>query len=188
MEKKLIGYVGVDSGQLMICDPCYIDSEWIKEPFGDIRIHKHKKTGRLFVYNSSKEIKKLLKNEVDEFFNKYNQKTSTGKTMNEMIADKEATDVIPIPEKLKTIGHFSYAGSCETTIANKHQLNYQAGHPGVAVVFNSGYGDGVYPVYGTFNAEGRCLKVEINCGMTTPQRNFFINETLKAKKAKTKKK
>lgn len=26
--KKLIGRVGVDSGQILITDPCYIDSEW----------------------------------------------------------------------------------------------------------------------------------------------------------------
>jgi len=25
---KQIGIVGVDSGQILICDPCYIDSEW----------------------------------------------------------------------------------------------------------------------------------------------------------------
>jgi hypothetical protein len=28
-----IGEVGVDSGQLMVCDPCYIDSEWMQEEF-----------------------------------------------------------------------------------------------------------------------------------------------------------
>jgi hypothetical protein len=27
-EERLIGYVGVDSGQIMITDPCYIDSQW----------------------------------------------------------------------------------------------------------------------------------------------------------------
>jgi len=31
--RKLVGHVGVDSGQVMICDPCYIDSEWKKEEF-----------------------------------------------------------------------------------------------------------------------------------------------------------
>ena len=38
-NKKLLGYFPVDSGQIMICDPCYIDSEWekkeAKEPFND---------------------------------------------------------------------------------------------------------------------------------------------------------
>jgi hypothetical protein len=28
-----LGVVGVDSGQLMVCDPCYIDGEWREEEF-----------------------------------------------------------------------------------------------------------------------------------------------------------
>lgn len=35
MKKELIGYVGVDSGQLLVCDPCYIGSEWEDENFDD---------------------------------------------------------------------------------------------------------------------------------------------------------
>ncbi|MCM6761910.1 DUF4241 domain-containing protein [Rathayibacter sp. ZW T2_19] len=30
---ELIGEVGVDSGQLMVTDPCYVDTEWQDEPF-----------------------------------------------------------------------------------------------------------------------------------------------------------
>lgn len=26
--EKLIGYCSVDSGQILLCDPCYIDSQW----------------------------------------------------------------------------------------------------------------------------------------------------------------
>lgn len=33
LEVVLLGEVGVDSGQLLITDPCYIDSEWAHEPF-----------------------------------------------------------------------------------------------------------------------------------------------------------
>lgn len=33
MRRELIGVVGVDSGQLMICDPCYIDSNWERQEF-----------------------------------------------------------------------------------------------------------------------------------------------------------
>ena len=169
MKKKLLGYVEVDSGMLVVCDPCYIDSEWKQEDFKDIRIHQHAtlkstkfpKKKHLFAYNSSKKIKNLLRDEVDEFFDNYESKTSTGKTMNEMEASKECSDALKVPEKLKSIGHFSYVGSCETTMANQHQLNYKLGHPGVGVVFNSGYGDGCYKIYGYFNKDNRCVKVEI---------------------------
>lgn len=189
MKKKLLGHVGVDSGQLIICDPCYIDSEWMQEDFKDIRIHKHKKTGRLFAYNSSTETNYHIKslNKINEFFDHYEKKTSTGKTMNEMLINKEMSECLPVPEKLKTIGHFSYAGSCETTGANKHQLNFKKGHPGVAVAFNSGYGDGLYPIYGTFNTEGRCLKVEIDCRITKTQHQFFTHENKPTPKTRSKK-
>ncbi len=32
-QEKHIGKVGVDSGQLLICDPCYIDDLWMQEEF-----------------------------------------------------------------------------------------------------------------------------------------------------------
>lgn len=34
-DMERIGYCGVDSGQLMVCDPCYINSEWAKSEFGE---------------------------------------------------------------------------------------------------------------------------------------------------------
>jgi hypothetical protein len=36
-DKILVGHCGVDSGQLVITDPCYIDSEWIKK---DVKLDK----------------------------------------------------------------------------------------------------------------------------------------------------
>jgi hypothetical protein len=33
MVWKKIGEAGVDSGQLLICDPCYIDSHWKEEEY-----------------------------------------------------------------------------------------------------------------------------------------------------------
>ena len=181
MTKKLIGHVGVDSGQLVICDPCYIDSEWEKKDVQDIRIYKHKKTGKLLKYASPFTPKdKKFKGEL---FEHYESRTSFGKPMNELLQNDEVVEV-PVPEKLKLIGSFSYAGVCETTMADQHQINYKLGHPGVAVTFSSGYGDGYYPVYGTFNAEGRCVKVEIDCGMTEVQAKFLKHESKPKRNAK----
>lgn len=50
IEVELIGEVAVDSGQLMVTDPSYIDAEWKREPFaivGDIE----RKEGALFNYS-----------------------------------------------------------------------------------------------------------------------------------------
>lgn len=165
MTKKLLGHVGVDSGQLIVTDPCYIDSQWSKVPFTDVRIYQHKKTKRIFTYEAfwgpNKVKKSHLKLAKVEPFQSYNTITSTGKSMNDMIASKVVKEM-PNKDKAKLVGSFSYGGICETTMADKHQLKYTKGHPGVAVAFRSGYGDGYYPVYGWFNKEGRCMKVEIN--------------------------
>lgn len=48
-EIKQIGVVGVDSGQVVICDPCYIDSEWENE---DVEFSKGKPAKNNFSYNA----------------------------------------------------------------------------------------------------------------------------------------
>jgi len=84
---KKIGVVGVDSGQLMIVDPCYIDNDWKKEE-----------------YNEKKNAKE----------------------------------------------NFSYNAVCKKNNDGVRQINYEAGHKGLAVSFCSGFGDGVYEVYALF--------------------------------------
>jgi hypothetical protein len=86
---ELVGNFGVDSGQAMVGDPCYLD-DW----------------------NTNKDEKWDLE----------------GK-----------------------IGQYSYHGASATTLGN-----------GRAVVFNTGYGDGVYPVYAQFNEDGRIAKIVID--------------------------
>lgn len=176
MIKKQLGNVGVDSGQLLITDPCYIDSQWEKKNFEDIRIYKHKKLNKIFGYNKSKLGKLKL-----ESFKSYEEITSTKKTMNKMILNKEVIE-IDLPEKVKLINTYSYAGICETTSKNQHQLNFKLGHAGVGIVFQSGYGDGFYPVYGYFNDEGICIKIEIDCEMTKKHQEIF-DEQEKTKKS-----
>jgi hypothetical protein len=41
----------------------------------------------------------------------------------------------------------------------RKQFNYDLGHAGLGVVVETGYGDGVYPVYAQFNDDGRIAKV-----------------------------
>lgn len=102
MNRKLIGEVGVDSGQVIITDPCYIDNEWEESSFDD------------------------------------------------------ESDQTPTHE-------YSYAGACQATLTKDQggQLNYRLGHAGAGVVVSSGYGDGLYPVFASYGADGRIHKLEI---------------------------
>lgn len=129
--KKVIGEVGVDSGQILVCDPCYIDSQWKNEEFELVRKQKHI-DGTILQYRVDFE-------KYDSIIPKY------GKDMNQMLKDKE---VIDIPDASTPRHPFSYNACCKKTLSDDGdgQLNYELGHPGVGVVSNTGYGDGVYPV------------------------------------------
>jgi hypothetical protein len=54
-------------------------------------------------------------------------------------------------------GQYSYHGASATTIAN----NYGELGMSTAVVFSTGYGDGLYPVYAEMNEDGRVARVVI---------------------------
>ena len=87
MTEKLIGYIGVDSGQMMLCDPCYIDSMWEKKDTKDF-------------------------SDLSEFE-----------------------------------GKFSYLGAAQATLS-ENQVGFL--DKGAGAVCSTGWGDGSYPVYVTF--------------------------------------
>jgi hypothetical protein len=146
MKKVLIGQVGVDSGQLLMCDPCYIDSEWSKEDFTDIRVYEHKET------------KEKLQYKVD--FPHYEAEISKyGKNMNQLVATGEWIDLPMTDSKFP----FSYNACSKATLSGDGygQLNYKLGHAGVGVAFSTAYGDGVYPVYAVYSAAGVLKSVTV---------------------------
>jgi hypothetical protein len=136
--KKLIGYVEVDSGQLMVVDPCYL-SKWQDNEFNASRRCMHK-DGTILVYGID------FKN-YEQVIEKY------GATMNQLIARGEARDM-----KFDADDSMSYNGACVTTINQTYGLLDN----GSAAVFSSGYGDGSYPVYAHINDEGKVIKVTID--------------------------
>jgi len=144
---QFLGVAGVDSGQLLICDPCYIDSEWEKEDFLDIRIYKSKSTGKTLQYKVDFQ---NYENPIAEYDNQ---------TMNELIAtgDWESIDAFEAENS------FSYNACARETLSEDGfgQLNYKMGHPGVGVVFSTTIGDGMYPVFGSFNDDGTLISVTI---------------------------
>ena len=146
MEFELIGHVGVDSGQLLLCDPGYIDSQWEKENFEDIRIYEHKTT------------KDRLQYRVDfpnygAVIPKYN------KSMNDLNSTGEWVSVDAANAKHP----FSYNACSIATLSNDGhgQLNFKLGHPGVGVAFRTAHGDGYFPVYANYADDGRLLSIEV---------------------------
>lgn len=145
-----IGVVGVDSGQLIMCDPCYIESQWKTPPeSGNDHAHdiyRHEDDGKLwqFTYGA-----KPSNENVNKFPGSYADIIPEyGKSPNQLIDEGKfkKTGIDPTPHIPRH--EFSYRGCCKETIASMHgQLNYTLGHPGAGVVFNTGAGDGTYDVY-----------------------------------------
>jgi len=101
---EMIGTFGVDSGQVLITDPCYL-SDWKVEEFDDKKVEAMKKSKKF---------------------------------------------------------SYSYNGACARTLDDSKNRR-GAGSIGKGcdgVVANTGFGDGVYPVYAKFR-EGRCKELRI---------------------------
>jgi hypothetical protein len=146
-EKEIcIGHVAVDSGQLMICDPCYIDSEWENEDFEDIRVYKNKHTSRTLTYG------KDFKN-YEEVLPEY------GKTMNILISEHDWE----VADRPKSKSGFSYNACANATLSEEGhgELRFKMGHTGAGLAFSTAFGDGLYPVFAKYDADGNIKSVTV---------------------------
>lgn len=137
MKKVLIGHVAVDSGQLMICDPCYIDGQWKHEEFTDVRVYKHNTTGQTLQY-------------MKDFPHYEEVIPAFGMNMNTLLKSGEWTQV----EEAHQPEHgFSYNAACKAGLSKKGhgELHFDMGHSGAGVAFATTYGDGTYPVYALYD-------------------------------------
>jgi hypothetical protein len=146
-EIEEMGFVAVDSGQLMITDPCYINSEWQDTPFEDIRLLKDTKTEKVYQFRKD--------------FHNYEEKISGfSKTVNELIKSGRLESIEV--DHSKDI-NFSYAGACYATSSEKGYgvLPFKLGHEGAGIAVTTVMGDGMYPVYAE-KYDGRIVRVYFN--------------------------
>jgi hypothetical protein len=162
--KKKIGEVGVDSGQLMIMDPCYVKGQWRDDD---------EIIGVRFWGKDEERVREILQEEP------YNRtcKDLGDVWMVEASSSKQADDIEMeimkiMMEKCWLVihcpwTHNTYDTCCELTGSDDRggQLNYKLGHAGLGVAFSSGFGDGRYDVVATYRDFGemgvRIAKVEI---------------------------
>jgi hypothetical protein len=148
VEVQYLGTVGVDSGQLLLTDPCYIDGEWEDEPFVTNRIYEDSETGTIIRWNVD-----FIR--YDEPLAPYDQ------TPEKLIANGRLVKIpMPVPDKFP----YSYNGACQATLsAGFGELTYSSGHAGAGVAFATGWGDGFYNVFGEKH-DGRIVRVYVNLG------------------------
>lgn len=151
MEVEFLGAVGVDSGQLMITDPCYIDGLWQAEQFVSRRSYRDAQTGSVVTEGQD--------------FTAFDKPLAAlgGEAPKDLIVSGRLTQ-LPDPEPPETFT-YSYNGACQATLSRGYgELSYPAtGDSGAAVAFQSGWGDGFYGVFGEKH-DGRIVRVYVNCG------------------------
>jgi len=147
LEIEEIGLVAVDSGQLMICDPCYINSEWQGDEFEDIRLLKDSETGDIYQFRKD--------------FSHYDEKIiGFNKTVNELVALGQLESIeIDMSDKI----NFSYAGACYATNSKNGygSMPFKLGHEGAGIAITTLLGDGMYPVYAE-KYDGKLVRVYVN--------------------------
>jgi len=102
-----LGNVGVDSGQLLITDPCYIDGEWQDEPYQDDRVYRDSETGAIVKWG--------------EHFRRFDEPLpSYGETPNALIESGRLVQLPPPPTP--DAFPYSYNGACQATMSTGHSL------------------------------------------------------------------
>lgn len=148
LRVERLGVVGVDSGQLMVTDPCYVDSEWQVQPIQGLTAYSDVQTGR--VYKHGEDFQRFDEG-ADDLEGTVQQNIESGRLV-KLAIDPER----PFP--------YSYRGACNATLTDGFgQLQYRKGPPGAGVVFATAWGDGVYPVYGEM-IDGHIVRVYVNVG------------------------
>jgi len=151
-ERRLAGHVWVDSGSLMICDPCYISSSWKKgAEFQDIR--KYIDTEDEHIYQYQEDFKNF-ESPMEDY---------GGETPNKLIDRKRW---VRIPNEV--VRDFSSEGATSVTLSEEGHGNLgrgKADQGGLGFVSQTHHGDGEFPVYLHFKqGENRPYKMEVIFG------------------------
>ncbi|TES62290.1 hypothetical protein E2P84_42095 [Burkholderia cepacia] len=135
-----IGDVPVDSGQVVIIDPSYIDRRWVIKPLQDVRQYRHKATGQIVEYKKDFPSYEFV---IPEF----------GQSANQLLATGEWEQIVqPVPFEL------SYNAACLTT-----RLPARGGNiGGVATAVGTLDGDGHFPVFVERDDRGRILRLMVD--------------------------
>jgi len=148
VQTKKLGVVCVDSGQLIICDPGYIDRYWKKSKQTSDSdyahpIYRHKPTNTLWQFTYGKSPHKGVSQIPDNYGKVIPE---FGKSANDLIKSKdfELTAMDPTPHIPQD--EFSYRGICKINDLHS-QLQFPKRQSPMALAFTSGLGDGQYEVH-----------------------------------------
>ena len=158
-SRQLVGYVAVDSGQIMVCDPGYLASEWQGDELSaEFMTRRYTDTHTKKTYAWPQDFGNF-EWVFDEMADQFRERTINPETKEPVLLDAGMLTVNDLvasgrfvkdtAEANKRAGEFSYEGCCVATCseAQSGQMYFKTGNEGAGVATSSGLGDGVYPAY-----------------------------------------
>lgn len=135
-----LGDVAVDSGQVVIIDPSYIDGRWVVKPLQDVRQYRHKVTGKIVEYEKDFPNYEFVIPEFDQ-------------SVTQLLATGEWERIVqPVPFEL------SYNAACHATRLPARGGNFG----GFATAVGTLDGDGQFPVFVERDDRGRILRLMVD--------------------------
>ncbi|MGG3927063.1 hypothetical protein ABET51_13800 [Metabacillus fastidiosus] len=165
MKRKLIGRVGVDSGQLLIIDPCYIEDEWKKDSESEILGVKFWGAGKANAvkYLQAKGYNVEIEEDGAGLIRTNNQKQV--EVIQQALVEFLEADFDKNRIVWNIANNGSYQEVCQLTMNEKSSGEFKNI---IGCAFTSGFGDGLYEVYATYKdfsfgnmVDERITKVEI---------------------------
>lgn len=143
------GVVGVDSGQLLMIDPCYLEQEWVREGGGkDWKVsfwgRDEDKITKVF---GASPLKRKDQAECE--------------ALRKRIAQHCSKERLLVLTSTESGSSYDKCGELTMSALGYGQLKYRAGHAGLGVAASTGQGDGVYPVYVRKNDKGVIVEMRV---------------------------
>lgn len=158
-----LGWVGVDTAQLLIIDPCYLSSQLPQK--AELATPNH--VLRFWGQDADTAARKLIifkpQKEHGSYVCHFRDRAE---------AERARTKLNELTASLSVVSSMEPAGDVYWYLCNSSQqtpfggqLNYIAGHAGLGVLTKTGFGDGCYEVWATIGDFGdlgeRVMKIEI---------------------------
>ncbi|ANM29701.1 hypothetical protein ABI59_09085 [Acidobacteria bacterium Mor1] len=153
-----IGVVGVDSGQLVLLDPAYIEGgDWVPEGQGqEWRV-------RYWGRDAARLAPDFGESPIEC------SDAGTAMALEARIKERARQQDLAVFTWAQSGSSYDKCAEFSESARQAGQLNFAAGHPGLGVAFATVHGDGIYPVMGRYDGD-LLVEVRIDLRLDPEQR------------------